>query len=62
MAYERPAADLEKVAQILQYDDWNDDVRLLANVIYEALVYTDANIATKTVAQMVTDLTTLLSR
>lgn len=62
MAYERPAADLEKVAQILQYDDWNDDIRLLCNVIYEALAYTNANITSKTVAQMVTDLETLLGR
>lgn len=62
MAYERPDADLEKVAQILQYDDWNDDIRLLCNIIYEALGYSNTNITTKTVAQMVTDLTTLLSR
>lgn len=62
MAYERPLADLEKVAQILQYDDWNDDIRLLCNIIYEALGYTNANITGKTVAQMITDLTTLLGR
>lgn len=62
MAYERPAADLTRVANILRYDDTNEDMRLLCNVIYEALVYTNANIATKTIAQMVTDLETELGR
>ena len=62
MAYERPSADLTRVAHIMKYDDTNEDMRLLINVIYEALVYSNTNISTKTVAQLVTDLTTELGR
>lgn len=62
MAYERAQENLTHAANILKYDDANEDMRILQNIIFEKLAYSNTNISTKTIAQIVTDLTTMLGR
>lgn len=62
MAYERTLENKTHIATILKSDDNNEDMRILINTIYEKMGYSNSNIATKTLAQIVTDVGTLLGR
>lgn len=62
MAYDRDDQNTTKVAELIKYDDADDLKRPLIDIILEVLDYSEAVLASKTVAQIATDLDTALSR